>query len=302
MQIASLPPRSRLLAQASHLLARVGRDRPFTRREQLSLVLASHFGILVGAFIIEGIFHLSSGLPVEFVLCEIIIIILAIPFSVSFPGLEDVFRFAAGPPPKVSSSGNEAIQREAEKKESVENFAGGVLILASVLQFAALASLLWGTGGPIESPFAEMTLIIAVFTPFIANNPKTIGGVVAASIAYYAIFIWLYTNAYPPPEGLRELERALETPSPSVWAYFSVNIMILVGGTAFTTLESLLRNSEMSMAAARESAAEASAAENGEGDAASDVCEEPAEDAATPSDGNGAGGPEGGRDEDTQPA
>lgn len=232
----------------SRLLERVGRDRPFTRREQLSLVMASHMGILMGALLIEFIFQLSSGLPIGFVLCEALIIVMAAPFVISFPGFEDLFRFAAGPPPQLHGSDDEAAQREARKKQKVENLAGGVLILASIVQFAALTLLLWGTGGPIESPFAEMTLIIAVFTPFIANNPKTIGVVVAASIVYYATFIFLYAHTHPQPTTLAEMEKALAA-DPSVWAYFVVNIMILVGGILFTILESMLRNAEMDTAA-----------------------------------------------------
>ncbi len=255
----------RLVAlQLRRLFRRIGRDRPFTRREQLSLVMASHVGILIGALVIGAIFSLSSGLPTEFVLCELAIIVLAAPFSIKFPGLEEVFVFAMGPPLEAHYPGGEEFQEEAEKKEAVENVAGGVLILASVLQFAALAWLLWGTGGPIDSPFAEMTLIIAVFTPFIANNPKTIGVVVVASITYYAVFIWLFTQTHSPPPAIPRVDATVDMPGPSVWAYFCVNVMILVGGIVFTTLESLLHNAELARATRK--SVSSGGAENGDGD------------------------------------
>lgn len=241
-------------ASLSRLLARAARDRQFTRREQLSIVMASHIGILGGALLIEWIFQLSSGIPIGFIIGEGLIIAAAMPFAVKLPWLADLWRLAAGPPALTHDSGDEAAQRDAAKKESVENLAGGVLIGASIVQFAALAMLLWGTGGPIESPFAEMTLMIAVFTPFIANQPKTIGSVVAASVIYYAIFILIYTNSHPKPDTIPEFKEALATPGPSVWAYFSVNVMILLGAIAFTIFESLVRSGEMSAATAPEDA------------------------------------------------
>ncbi len=228
------------------LIGRLGRDRPFTRREQLSLVFVSHLGILVGALLIVWKFDLSSGQPVAFLIGETAIILLAAPFTftISVPGLKNLGRLASGGPPTLQAHPtDEKAAKEAAQKEGVESLAGFVLIVASVIQFAALASLLWVTGGPIGSPFAEMTLIIAVSTPFIANKPKTIMIVVAASVIYYALLILIYTDMHPRPETIRELKGALET-DPSAWAYFAVNVMILLGGITFTILESLLRSAE----------------------------------------------------------
>lgn len=254
----------------SRLLERVRRERRFTRREQLSLVGASHVGILAGTWVIVSTVGVGSSLPRGFVIGELAILAMAAPFAlrINVPFLEDLFRLAAGSlPPETAALNRDALQLEAAKKEKVENLAGVVLIVASIVQFAALALLLWGTGGPISSPFAEMVPIIAVFTPYIANNPATIFVVVLASIGYYAFLILLYTDSHAPAaiqafrhllesgsldgaNRLGKFEETLKASIPSEWAYFLVNIMILVGGILFTIFESSLRKAEMSAVAA----------------------------------------------------
>lgn len=214
---------------------------------------AAHLGILVSVVAITVLCDLGSGLPIGFMIGEGVILAAAVPFAmeIKVPWLEDLFRFAAGPPPESHPSGDEAV-KEAAKKETVEYIAGGVLIGASAVQFVALALLLWGTGGPIESPFAEMTLMIAVFTPFIANNPKTIGIVVMASVLYYAFLIVVYTGGHPKPHTVKEFKEALPIETPSDWAYFSVNVLILLGAIAFTVFEALIRYREKAAATAEE--------------------------------------------------
>lgn len=253
----------------SNWLSRIGRDRPFTRLEQLSLVGASHAGILLGTFAIVEAFDIGSGLPLGFLLGEIAVLLLAAPFVTDFPFLGKLFRLAAGPPSEKAG--------EASNEEWRERAAGYALILASIAQFVALAFLLWGTGGPIESPFAEMTLIIAVFTPYIANNPRTIGFVVLVSVTFYAVLILLYTSTYAiesfeqvlaagafrGPDPVGEFKEALASFSPSEWSYFFVNVMILVGGIMFAVFESMLRKAEMT--AATDAAAGGKAGPNGEG-------------------------------------
>jgi hypothetical protein len=311
----------------SRLLERIRRERRFTRREQLSLVGASHVGILFGTWVIVSTVEVSPGLPRGFVFGELAILAMTAPFAlrIRLPVLEDLFRFASGSlPPEAADLDHEARRVESAKKERVENFAGFILILASIVQFAALALLLWGTGGPIESPFAEMALIIAVFTPYIANNPATIGVVVLASIGYYAFLILLYTSDHSPEaihvfkqvlesgaldgaNPLGKFEEALETSIPSEWAYFLVNVMILVGGIMFTVFESSLRKAEMSAVAAA-AASEFGANSNGEG-ASTDV-PPPAADESTPAgDGSDAqpmdgagGGNSAGANGDTSPS
>jgi hypothetical protein len=57
--------------------------------------------------------------------------------------------------------------------------------LAFVLQFIALRSLLLQTGGPIESPFAQLAVAFAVFPPLLANRRRTIGVALVTTVGYY---------------------------------------------------------------------------------------------------------------------
>jgi hypothetical protein len=223
------------------LLALAAWDRERTRREQLSVVAVGHLGIFVVGLLVVSVFQLSSGIPVVFLVGELFILVISTPFVVSLPGLQDYFRLPEGLPGERPDSDDESATRKTAKKEE---WAGRVLIWASIVQFAALAALLWETGGPLESPFAEMTLMIAVFTPFIANKPKTIGFVVVAVIVYYAILIWLYSKAHPNPVTVEEFEAILPVDDPSVWAYFLVNVLILLGATALTIFESFVHSLE----------------------------------------------------------
>jgi hypothetical protein len=201
--------------------------------------MAGHGGILGGAFLIQVAFAVGSGLPTGFVVGEFVIIGVCLPFAASFPALISWARKAEEP--HEDEPGSSAGEKDAAAEESVERVAGFVLIGAFLVQFAALAFLLWETGGPIESPFAEMTLAIAVFTPFLANNMKTVGSVLVASVTYYAVFILLYTNNHPKPSGLDQYEKTYALQHQSAWAYFWVNVMILIGAILFTVYESLAR-------------------------------------------------------------
>lgn len=238
----------------SDLLARASRERQLTRREQLGVVFVSHIGIFAGAFFICLGFDLGP-LPGLFILGEIIILV-SCGFLLSMPELKGY----AHPPAALSESSSHSdlaadpSDREEEDTSDShgeapvtkeEKAAAAILIGASIVQFGALAVLLWRTGGPIESPFAEMTLAIAVFTPFLANKSKTVAGVVVASVAYYALLILFYINSHPGPDTTAELKESLAS-RPSVWAYFWVNVMILIGATAFTIVESLARSWEAS--------------------------------------------------------
>jgi hypothetical protein len=217
----------------SDLFARAARDRRLSRGEQIGVVMVSHIGIFVVVFLIQAAF-MDSDLPTGFIVGEVVIIGLCLLLSARFPELQAWFQKALRPKPRRSSSnsGNDA----ARKKEESEQLAAIALILAFVAQFAALGFLLWGTGGPIESPYAELTLAIAVFTPFIANEPYTVVSVVGASIAYYALLILCYSETHDLPKLVVGLDR------PSDWSYFFVNVTILIGAITFTIYESLARS------------------------------------------------------------
>lgn len=251
-----------LILRISDLLARAARDRrQLTRGEQLSVVMFFHLGISLVALGIIVLFNAGTYTPWGFFICEGVIIAGCIILTVRVPAFQTFLRAALGPPGawreqvKQSSNGNaqgsngnasgqeETAQKgngtakEASGVKKAEEIAGAVLIAAFVVQFAALVFLLWATGGPIDSPFAELTLAIAVFTPFLANDPKTVGSVVAASIVYYAGLIAVFSQTH---DGTR-----VDT---SVWAYFAVNVMILLGAITFTMYESLARSWQDGMA------------------------------------------------------
>jgi hypothetical protein len=228
-------------ARASSLLARARRDHEFTRGEQLSVVMVAHIGILSGAFVISWAFDVGSGLPRPFVIGEFLIIAICGFITVRIPEFQSFLK-AAGPPMQHANAVDGTGPDENTTATQVEKWAGVALIGAFIVQFAALASLLWATGGPIGSPFAEMTLAIAVFTPFLANRSETVGSVVAASIIYYAVFILLYSNNHPQPRTQIEYVKIYASTHPSVWAYFWVNVMILLGSITFWIYDSLARS------------------------------------------------------------
>jgi hypothetical protein len=205
--------------------------------------MVAHVGILLGALALSLVFDIGSSLPTEFVVGELSIIAICGFLTVRVPELRAYALKAAAPGTRpVDGRGTD----EGVSATNAEKVAGVALIGAFIVQFAALASLLWATGGPIESPFAEMTLAIAVFTPFLANRGETVGSVVAASIVYYALLTLVYSGSHPRPETRIAFEKAYAMTHPSVWAYFWVNVMILVGAITFTMYESLARQAAVS--------------------------------------------------------
>ncbi len=224
-----------LILRFSELLARAARERrQLTRGEQLSVVMVFHLGILLVALAIILIFKAAAYIPWWFFICEGVIIIGCVILTVRVPAFQEFIRAALGPPgarKEDEKRKSDETAQEASGVKKAEEIAGAVLITAFIVQFAALTFLLWATGGPIQSPFAEMTLAIAVFTPFLANDPKTVVFVVVASIVYYAGLIFVFSQTHNGSSS-----------NPSVWAYFAVNVMILLGAIAFTMYESLARS------------------------------------------------------------
>ena len=76
-------------------------------------------------------------------------------------------------------------------------------------QLAAIAFLMNETGGPVESPFAQMVLAYTIFTPILAREPRTMGLVLVISMAYYGLLV----GFMDPADGV----------SSEKWAYFCVN-------------------------------------------------------------------------------
>src|SRR6185295_1863733 len=86
------------------------------------------------------------------------------------------------------------------------------LLFVYALQFSALISLLVATGGPIDSPFAQMALAIAVFTPFIVNKWWTVGLILLTTVVYYAVFVAVF--GFEDPEATR----------PTPFSFIAVNL------------------------------------------------------------------------------
>jgi hypothetical protein len=224
-----------VLSRFSELLARAARERrQLTRGEQLSVVMFFHLGISVVALGIMLAFRAATHTPWGFFVCEGAIVIGCAIITVRVPAFQEFGRAAVGPPAARQRYRENELSGPSEGSPEVkraEEVAGVILIAAFIVQFAALVFLLWATGGPINSPFAELTLAIAVFTPFLANDPKTIIFVVAASIVYYAGLILMFSLTHDGSSA-----------NPSVWAYFAVNVVILLGAITFTLYESLARS------------------------------------------------------------
>lgn len=96
-----------------------------------------------------------------------------------------------------------------------------VLLLVYILQLGSMVALLLATGGPIDSPFAPMTLAIAIFAPFIVNKWWTVGFIILSTGVFYAVFVGIV--------GFDE-----ETTRPKPGAYIAVNIVILILASLMT--------------------------------------------------------------------
>jgi uncharacterized protein YndB with AHSA1/START domain len=96
-----------------------------------------------------------------------------------------------------------------------------MLLLVYILQLGSMVALLLATGGPIDSPFAPMTLAIAIFTPFIVNKWWTVGFIILSTGVFYAVFVGI--------AGFDE-----DKTHPTRTAYIAVNIVILTLASLMT--------------------------------------------------------------------
>jgi hypothetical protein len=99
--------------------------------------------------------------------------------------------------------------RQAGRRLTKERVAGGALYVAFLLQLAALVPLLARTGGPVDSPFAQMSVAVAIFTPFLANQRRTVMIVGVVTAVYYVVLVL----------ALDDLGKR--------WPYLAVNLSIL---------------------------------------------------------------------------
>jgi hypothetical protein len=199
-------------------LLKSGRRNPYLRKEQLAVVSASHLflGLFVVVIMLAWFDHLP---PWGFMGVEITIVVGC--FLLAFVRFE----------PEAAKG---VVQRYLKEKLSSggaggpgpwrDRLEGGMLLSAFALQFAALVPLLRETGGPIHSPFAELVVAFAIFTPLLANQWWTMGVVLLLTIVYYVSLVWLYGSD----------EQGAQV---GVWAYAAVNVMILTLTVAWTVLD-----------------------------------------------------------------
>ncbi len=200
--------------------------RPRFRRDvQLGAVLISHGVILVGVVITTWAFvdfprhgtpTLWLGVPPLFLVGEVVIIVLCFVLLPRSPWFRDMFGWVPREwesliiwVQKRRPSREQPRQRKPWDQERIDNVKGNALLIAFGLQLAALAFLLNETGGPVNSPFAQMVLAYTIFTPILAREPRTMGLVLLISIIYYGLLV----GFMDPADGV----------SSEKWAYFCVN-------------------------------------------------------------------------------
>jgi len=203
-------------------LAQKEREERFTRDEQLTMVMTAHVLIFIGVWAIVGLIF-DHGLPrvppLWFNICEGFIVVMC--FVVDF----------ASPAPFVSAGKKVGFSlRRLEPwidehgTDFKERCMAVALLVAYVVQFVAFVPLLKATGGPIDSPFAQMALVIGIFTPFIANKPWTMGFAVTTTVIYYAVFVWQFGFE---SKGAQR---------PTAASFVAVNVLILLLAFVLTLL------------------------------------------------------------------
>jgi len=190
-----------------------------TRQQQLAMVVFGHGIILVGVILIMRFAfgpELADWPPATFIVFEIAIIVMC--------------WIGAFTDPKPLWDALERVLAITWLKERVERRSGSVargfqaaaLLSAYGFQFAALIPLLSATGGPIDSPFAQMALAIAIFTPVIINKVWTVLAVILTTMIYYGAFVEVY--------GFSDAN----APRPAGGSFVAVNLLILVLASILT--------------------------------------------------------------------
>jgi hypothetical protein len=158
----------------------------------LIAVTAAHLAVL--AFVTAVIYAFDiepHGVPARFWVLEALIVVSCCFPLINGRELRRVARKLWMPGGKPRSEEADVLRRQRRN----ESIAGVVLIIAFVLQLLALVPLLDETGGPIDSPFAQMSVAVAVFTPYLANNPITVGAVGVVIAGYYIALVTLMDTA-----------------------------------------------------------------------------------------------------------
>lgn len=165
----------------------------FTPTEQAVAIGAAHGLVMVVVTIIMAV-GMTDLPPWEFLVGEAVICFLCASIIGNFEAVADpVGRFSATKKKKMK----DALRGWRNERPPV------IFAIAFLLQFAALTPLLVQTGGPMNSPFAQLALAFAVFPPILANSPATMVVATASSVLYVggAVF-FLDATSGPPGKGV----------------------------------------------------------------------------------------------------
>lgn len=226
------------------------------RQEQIVVVFVAHTAILAGVYFAMAAYF-DTAPPDQFWAAEAgILLISAIggcldtrPFSnvaqawiprVVRSMLRNSMKLLAGTAWRIvgllrigRSDTSASVSRRAE------NFRAIILLVAFGLQFVALEGLLTSTGGPVESPFAPLAVAIAIFSPFVANNPATMFGILVTTLVFYFVMVNDYSFVGDGVDAGR----------PSKWAYYAINAGLLTGSVILSIFDVLNRQDQAALAA-----------------------------------------------------
>lgn len=190
------------------------RENPFTRRQQFAVIFLGHIVLAAG---VTSVYRITYGdwPPTLFIIGEVFIIVTAATLAFGDASVLGDLTQRYVPPwdPRRQPSGG------------IDRLAQGLLLIAFGVQLLDVVPLLDKTGGAIDSPFAQLTVVFAIFTPYVANNGITMLVSLAVTIIFYIMCVLQLDNAHD-----------LHAPAA---AYLAVNGGILMFTTLVTLFDSL---------------------------------------------------------------
>lgn len=195
------------------------RKEQFDREVQLTMVWMGHAMIVIGILVILGLLFggasVGSTIYIFWAIEGAIIVFSFVTANTSSKAIVDAL--------KEWIMGIDKLEKWMEQHG--DRVRGRVqatmLLLVYTLQLGSMITLLMATGGPIDSPFAPMTLAIAVFTPFIVNKWWTVGLIIVSTMIFYSVFV-----------GIAGFDKELTRPERG--AYIAVNLFILLLASLMT--------------------------------------------------------------------
>lgn len=188
-------------------------EERFNPEEQAWAILLAHGLILVMvlAIMLLAVEHIP---PWQFLVGEALICFLCVLIVADF-GSFAVFigRWSGGKERKLKQS----FQRWKEDGPRA------IFAVAFLLQFAALTPLLLETGGPIDSPFAQLALAFAVFPPILANHPGTMLVALVSSVIYIGVMVAVFSDH--------------ASGAPRHWVFVAVSALVLLATVGLAMLD-----------------------------------------------------------------